>query len=40
MFWHYSNEIKAIDSAKDNDLYSDQSGVVIIELEIDKYDEI
>ena len=39
-FGLYSTKVKAIDAAKENDLYSHQSEVVIIECEIDKFEEI
>lgn len=39
-FGVYSSEVKAIDAAKENDLYTHQAEVEIIECEIDKYEEI
>lgn len=39
-FGVYSSEVKAIDAAKENDLYTHQAEVVIIECETDKFEEI
>ena len=39
-FGVFSTEEKAITAAKENDLYSYQSEVVIIECDIDKFEEI
>lgn len=39
-FGVFSSEIRAIDAAKENDLYTNQVEVVIIECEIDKFEEL
>lgn len=39
-FGVFSSEVKAIDAAKENDLYSHESEVLIIECEIDQFEEI
>lgn len=39
-FGVYSTEEKAITAAKENDLYSYQSEVLIIECDIDKFEEL
>lgn len=39
-FGIYSSEPKAIDAAKENDLYTCDAEVVIIECEIDKFEEV
>ncbi|MDH6357763.1 MULTISPECIES: hypothetical protein [Bacteroidales] len=39
-FGVFSTEEKAIIAAKENDLYSCQSEVVIIECDIDKFEEL
>lgn len=39
-FGVYSSEVKAIDAAKENSLYTHQAEVVIIECETDKFEEI
>ena len=36
----FSTEVKAIDHAKENGLYTHNAEVVIIECEIDKFDEV
>jgi len=36
----FSTEVKAIDHAKENGLYTHTAEVVIIECEIDKFDEV
>ncbi len=38
-FGVYSTEIRAIEAAKENDLYTSDSEVVIIPIEIDKFYE-
>jgi hypothetical protein len=39
-FGVYSSDVKAIDAAKENSLYSHESEVVIVECEMDKFEEI
>ena len=39
-FGVFSTEVKAIDHAKENGLYTHDAEVVIIECEIDKFDEV
>ncbi len=39
-FGVFSSEVKAIDAAKENDLYTDQVEVVIIECEINQFEEV
>lgn len=39
-FGVFSTEVKAIDAAKENDLYTHDAEVVIIECETDKFDEL
>jgi len=39
-FGVFSSKVKAIDHAKENGLYTHDAEVVIIECEIDKFDEV
>ncbi len=39
-FGVFSSEVKAIDAAKENDLYTNQAEVVIIECEFDQFEEV
>ena len=39
-FGVFSTEVKAIDAAKENGLYTHDAEVVIIECEMDKFDEV
>ncbi|RHF02011.1 hypothetical protein DW701_17455 [Bacteroides eggerthii] len=39
-FGVFSSEVKAIDTAKENNLYTDQAEVVIIECEINQFEEV
>ncbi|MFV0536820.1 MAG: hypothetical protein ACK5M3_05530 [Dysgonomonas sp.] len=39
-FGVYSSSVKAIDAAKENDLYTSDAEVVIIECDLDQFEEL